>query len=166
MPNVCKFSWGYLQIPVKMSVQIFMGVPPDPRAFPIQISRSTPAWKALIKTITHESFRDSSLELPSFTIVVQSPLPQYGGPSNILYDFHQDLYLARKSNIRICFLLHATSLASHTSCFRPSTDHDRSPLCQLCAQDIEHFLVHCPIMSPIRVLWLPRIYSSTLPSLM
>ena len=69
------------------------------------------AWKALTKTIIHETFQDASLENPTPSLchhISQLSLPQYGRPSDVLhvYNFHHNLCLARKSITRMRFLLH------------------------------------------------------------
>lgn len=127
------------------------------------------SWKAIVKTLLYESFRDESTASPSPSMVhiARLPLPHYGRPSQVLHEFRSNLTLARLSHLRVRFLLHATTLASHTSVFSPREGRDRSPVCTLCSlnqpEDLEHFICSCPALQQIRDMWLPKIYGSTLP---
>ena len=130
-----------------------------------------PLWSAIIRSLTFEALREDfvSSPSPSMSYVVRLPLSlsHYGRPAPPLYLLRHDLILARLSHTRIRLLLKASSLASHTSCFNPRAGRDRSPICTLCSlgqpEDPIHFICICPSLQPIRDLWLPKIYGSTLP---
>ena len=131
---------------------------------------SRAAWKALTKTLIHEQFRESctSSAGPSMDHILRLSLPtRYGRPVHILHSCRNNLSLARLSNLRIRFLLKATSLAKHTSCFHPTDGRVRSPICPLCNsnahEDAIHFIALCPLLQPIRNMWIPKIYPSSPP---
>ena len=135
---------------------------------------SKSAWKALVKTMVHESFREdlsASASLhPTLSDVSRISPPKYGRPVDILQLFKHDLTLARLSLLRIRLLLHVSSIRSHTSSFRV-TDliSNRSDICLLCdsntPEDLLHFISVCPALQPIRAMWLPKIYANVpLPS--
>ena len=127
---------------------------------------SKSAWKALVKTMVHESFREdltASASLhPTLSDVSRISPPKYGRPVDILQLFKHDLTLARLSLLRIRLLLHVSSIRSHTSSFRV-TDliSNRSDICLLCdsntPEDLLHFISVCPALQPIRAMWLPKI---------
>lgn len=128
------------------------------------------AWKALIKSLIHEQFRDvvASNQGSTLSLIMQLPLPRlYGESSQVLRSFRSNLSLARLSNLRVRLLLHATTLSAHTSRFRDQEGRDRSPLCRLCPldqpEDPLHLITSCPTLLKIRVMWLPKIYGNSVP---
>ena len=94
----------------------------------------------------------------------QLPPTIYGRPALLMQRFRHDLTLARLSILRVRFLLHATALNSHTSCFHASLRRDRSPECRLCdlsvPEDIFHFIAQCPALDHVCAMWIPKIYST------
>ena len=132
------------------------------------LSSDTPsklAWKALVKTVIHESFRD---EVTNSVLYADSLFSgKYGHLSPILHEFSHNLALARLSSLRIRLLMKASSLNAHTSNFRAVVPRVRSPICSLCSlgcvEDAVHFISICPALKPIRDMWLPKIYASSVP---
>lgn len=127
-------------------------------------------WKALIKSMIHEQFRDECINNagPSLNYILQLPFPRfYGQPAQLLRCVQGELSLARLSNVRIRLLLHTSSLCADTSKFRDQPGRDRSPTCKLCQldqpEDAFHCITTCPALQPVRLMWLPKIYSSTPP---
>ena len=124
------------------------------------------AWKALIKTLVHEQFREDIATMNNSTLVHINQLPStlYGRLALLMQRFRHDLTLARLSILRVRFLLHVTALNSHTSCFHASPRRDRSPDCRLCdlsvPEDIFHFIAQCPALDHVRAMWIPKIYST------
>ena len=107
------------------------------------------AWKALCKTMLHDQYRDDvqSNAGPAMAHILSLPFSKYGHPSTILHNFRHDLSLARLSLLRVRFLLHVTSLYSHTSSFH-SSSHSDTCNCSLCdldsSENIAHFITVWP----------------------
>ena len=132
------------------------------------IYRQKTAWKALAKTLTYENFQEDFINssMSSLSDAIKLPFStKYGRPPPIVYHFRHNLKLSRLSNLRFRLLLHALSLALHTSNFNdiPNTQ-PRSRLCSLCplneTEDLHHFIFRCPSLQPIRDIWFPRLYEA------
>ena len=119
------------------------------------------AWKALCKTMLHDQYRDDvqSNAGPAMAHILSLPFSKYGHPSPILHNFRHDLSLARLSLLRVRFLLHVSSLYSHTSSFHGSSHSDTCSLCDLDSPEtIAHFITVCPALQPIRDIRRRDIY--------